>query len=73
MASTTNAPQRIRFKCPNCDHPIVTVPEDYEIGGTLICPGCGAEVALPGEKSLLEKAENTFADIFGRKNRGAKS
>ena len=32
---------RISIKCPNCDHPVVTLPEHYQLGGELICPGCG--------------------------------
>lgn len=56
---------RIRFKCPNCDHPIVTVPEHYHLGGELICPGCGVTVEPPeATESLLEKAEEAFAAVF---------
>jgi endogenous inhibitor of DNA gyrase (YacG/DUF329 family) len=68
MAEERNS---IRFKCPNCDHPIVTAPESYHIGGKLICPGCGVTVEPPqAAKSLVEKAEEAFATIFKGKNGG---
>ena len=64
--------ERIGFKCPNCDHPIVTVPEDYHLGSELICPGCGVTVEPPeATESLLEKAEQAFATVF--KNRDDRS
>ena len=61
--------ERIRFTCPNCDHPIVTVPEHYHLGGELICPGCGETVEPPeAAGSLLEKAEEAFATLFKHKD-----
>ena len=64
---------RIRFKCPNCDHPIVTVPEHYHLGGELICPGCGVTLEPPvAAESLLEKAEEAFASVFEKKDGGSR-
>jgi hypothetical protein len=61
----------ISFRCPNCHHPIVMVPEHHHIGGELICPGCGVTVAPPqAAKSLVEKAEEAFAAILKGKNGG---
>ena len=61
--------ERIRFKCPSCDHPIITVPEHYHLGGELICPGCGQTVEPPeATESLLEQAEEAFASVFKNKD-----
>ena len=69
----TEEHDRIRFTCPNCDHPIVTVPEDFHVAGNLICPGCGVTVEPPqAAESLLERTEKAFAKILtgGRNDRG---
>lgn len=65
----TNSSQRIRFKSLNWDRPIVTVPEDFEIDGTLNGPGCGATVELPNDRSLLDKAEDALVDLVRRKTK----
>lgn len=54
----TKEARRIGIRCSKCDHPIVTLPEDYHFSGTLTCPGCGETFELPEKaESLLEKTE----------------
>jgi len=48
-------PERLSFRCPKCDHPVVTVPANYHIKEPLICPGCGEELEIP--EGLLDAAE----------------
>jgi len=50
--------RRVGIRCLKCDHPIVTLPEDYHFSGTLTCPGCGEIFELPEKaESLVEKTE----------------
>ena len=49
---------RIGVRCSKCDHPIVTLPEDYHVAGLLTCPGCGETFELPDNaESLLGEME----------------
>ncbi len=61
---------RVSIKCPQCDHPIVTLPEGYDLEEGLICPGCGARVEPQGPlEALLERTEETIAKLIGKNRR----
>ena len=62
----TRETRRIGIKCSKCDHPIVTLPEDYHFSGTLTCPGCGEVFELPEDaESLLREPEKGFGKTSG--------
>lgn len=62
--------KRLSIKCPKCDHPIVTLPEDYNIEEELICPGCGVKVEPPSPfERLVEMTEETIAKLIGKDRR----
>ena len=49
-------PDRIDFRCSDCDHPLVTLPLYYHFSGPLVCPGFGKVFELPESvEDLLEK------------------
>ena len=59
--------KRLSIKCPKCDHPIVTLPENYDLEQGLICPGCGVTVEPPSPfESLVERTEETIAKLMGK-------
>ena len=40
--------QRIQLRCPNCDHPVASVPRGHRFKERhLICPGCGVRIEPP--------------------------
>lgn len=49
--------ERLRFRCPKCDHLVVTVPLGYRVEEPLICPGCGEELEVPETSSELPEAK----------------
>jgi len=61
--------ERIRVRCPTCDHPVVTVPAGFRFDTPLVCPGCGAELAPPSE---LQRLAHEVGDVVGRLLRGGR-
>jgi len=55
--------ERIRVRCPECDHPVATVPAGFRFDTPLVCPGCGAELEPP---SGLERLAHEVSDVVGR-------
>ena len=55
----TDDPHRIATRCSKCDHPIVTLPEDYHFTGIITCPGCGETFESPETVETAEKEGRT--------------
>ena len=62
--------ERIELRCPNCDHPVASVPRGHRFKERyLICPGCGLRMEPPdldGEKERPAGVWGWIKTIFGR-------
>jgi DNA-directed RNA polymerase subunit RPC12/RpoP len=61
----------VRLKCSNCGRVVVTLPQDYHMGGKSVCPGCGAEIEPPGVIGrIADDLKDALASVAGRRKKG---